>query len=86
MTVGALLLWLIIGAVAGWLAGEFTKGSGFGLVGNIVIGILGAIVGGYLAGLIGLGGGGIIWTTIIATIGAIIVLYIASLVAGRRNI
>jgi uncharacterized membrane protein YeaQ/YmgE (transglycosylase-associated protein family) len=86
MGVGALLAWLLIGAIAGWLAGELTRGHGFGLVGNIIIGILGAVVGGWLAGALGLGDGGTIWTILVATIGAIIVLFIASLVAGRRPV
>ena len=44
MTLEALIIWLVIGAVAGWLAGQIVKGYGFGLVGNIVVGIIGAII------------------------------------------
>ena len=61
-------LWfIIIGAVAGWLAGTLMKGGGFGLIGDIVVGILGGIVGGWLAGELGIGGEGIIGSLLIAT-------------------
>ncbi|HSV22096.1 MAG TPA: GlsB/YeaQ/YmgE family stress response membrane protein, partial [Xanthobacteraceae bacterium] len=53
MTIEALIIWLVIGAVAGWLAGLLVKGYGFGLIGNIVVGIVGAIVAGWLLPRIG---------------------------------
>ncbi len=49
-----IIIWLVVGAIAGWLAGNIMKGRGFGLIGNIIIGIVGGILGGYLFGLIGL--------------------------------
>jgi len=49
-----LIAWLIIGAVAGWLAGVLVKGGGFGLLADILIGIVGAVIGGWLAGLLGI--------------------------------
>ena len=73
----SLITWLIIGAVAGWLAGLIVKGYGFGLVGNIVIGIIGAIIAGWLLPMIGVViGGGIIAAIIDAVIGAVILLVI----------
>jgi uncharacterized membrane protein YeaQ/YmgE (transglycosylase-associated protein family) len=81
MTIEALIIWLIVGAVAGWLAGQIVKGMGFGLIGNIVVGIVGAFVAGWLLPKIGLGAGGdIIWSIIHATIGAVILLFIIGLI------
>ncbi len=74
------ILFLIIGAVAGWLAGNFMKGSGFGLLGNILVGIVGSFIGGFLFGLLGLQGFGLIGSLVTATVGAVVLLYIISLV------
>ena len=74
-----LLYFLIIGAISGWLAGQLWKGSGFGLLGNIIAGIVGSFVGSWIAGKLGIGGGGLLWQIIIATCGAWIVLFIISL-------
>ena len=49
----SILIWLVVGAVAGWLAGQFIKGGGFGLIGNIVVGIIGSVIAGYLLPLMG---------------------------------
>lgn len=77
MTVESLLIFLLIGAVAGWLAGVLVKGYGFGLVGNIVVGIVGAFVAGLLFPAIGLGfGGGIVGSIIYATLGAVVLLLV----------
>jgi len=76
-----LIIWLIIGAVAGWLAGQIMTGGGFGLVGNIIVGIVGALVGGWLLPRLGIYiGGGVVAAIINAAIGAIIVLFVISLV------
>lgn len=75
MTIEALIIWLVIGAVAGWLAGLIMKGYGFGLVGNIVVGIVGSIIAGWLLPRIGFVlVGGIIADIINAVIGAVILL------------
>jgi len=60
MNLTSLLIFLAIGAVAGWLAGQVLKGGGYGLLGNIVIGVIGSVVGGYLFGLFGIAAGGLI--------------------------
>ncbi len=74
-------LWFIlIGAIAGWLAGQITKGGGFGLIGNIIVGILGAVIGGWLAGVLGIGGSGLLGAILIATGGAIVLLFVVSLI------
>ncbi|MEA2571492.1 MAG: hypothetical protein QOI24_3493 [Acidobacteriota bacterium] len=81
------LIWfLIIGAIAGWLAGQFMKGSGFGLLGDIVVGIIGAFLGGYLFRLAGVNlGGGLIGAIVVAFIGAIVLLFLVGLISGRRG-
>jgi uncharacterized membrane protein YeaQ/YmgE (transglycosylase-associated protein family) len=74
-------LWfIIIGIIAGWLAGVIMKGGGFGLVGDMVVGILGAILGGWLFSKFGASaGGGLIGSIIVATIGAIVLILILRL-------
>ena len=76
MTLTAIVLWLVIGAVAGWLAGQLMRGRGLGLVGNIVVDIIGAFVGGWLlGGVLGISiGGGLIGAILNATVGAVVVL------------
>ncbi|HEX4948768.1 MAG TPA: GlsB/YeaQ/YmgE family stress response membrane protein [Blastocatellia bacterium] len=81
MTVEGLIIFLLIGAVAGWLAGVILKGGGFGLIGNIVAGIIGAFVGGWLFRELGISiGTGIVSTIITAAIGAIVVLLVVGLI------
>ncbi len=72
-----LVIFLLIGAVAGWLAGFLVKGGGFGILGNIVIGIIGAVVGGFLFGLLGISTTGMAGSIITATAGAVVLLFIA---------
>ena len=75
MSANLLLVWLIVGAVAGWLAGMIMKGGGFGLVGDIVVGIIGAVVGGWLLTALGVTiGTGLISVIAMATIGAVALL------------
>jgi uncharacterized membrane protein YeaQ/YmgE (transglycosylase-associated protein family) len=74
------ILFLIIGAVAGWLAGNIMKGRGFGVLGNIVVGIVGSFLGGMLFGALGLKAFGLIGSLITATVGAVVLLYLISLV------
>jgi uncharacterized membrane protein YeaQ/YmgE (transglycosylase-associated protein family) len=75
------IVWfLLVGLVAGWLAGKITKGSGFGLLGDIVIGVIGAFVGGFLFRLVGISAGGTVGSVIVATIGAIVLVYIVGLI------
>lgn len=76
-----LIAWLIIGAVAGWLAGTFVKGGGFGLLGDIVVGIIGAFIGGWLAGVLHISvGSGWISSILVAAVGAALLLLILRLV------
>jgi uncharacterized membrane protein YeaQ/YmgE (transglycosylase-associated protein family) len=71
-----LVIWLVIGGIAGWLAGVIVKGYGYGLVGNIAIGILGSIIGGWLFGNYFVGSvGGLPGAILGATVGAVILLF-----------
>ena len=75
MDVQALIIWLVVGAIAGWLAGMVVKGSGYGLIGDIVVGILGGLFAGWLLPQVGIViGSGIIAAIIDAFIGAVILL------------
>jgi len=80
MDITGLLIFLAIGALAGWLAGILMKGSGFGLLGDMVIGIIGAVVGGYLFGLLGVIAGGLIGSIVTATVGAVVLLFLIRLI------
>ncbi len=69
------LLWfLIVGVLAGWLAGKLTRGRGFGLLGDLLIGIVGAFIGGFVFRLLGLGAYGLLGSLICATVGAVILV------------
>jgi len=81
MALESLIIWLVIGAVAGWLAGQIMKGGGFGLVGDVIVGIVGAVVGGWLLPRIGISiGGGMLGEILNAVIGACLVLFILRLI------
>jgi uncharacterized membrane protein YeaQ/YmgE (transglycosylase-associated protein family) len=82
MDMQSLIILLVIGAIAGWLAGQIMKGGGFGLIGDIIVGIVGAFIGSWLWGWLHLPGIGPWWLTAIisATIGACILLFIIRLV------
>lgn len=81
MAVETILIWILVGAVAGWLAGLVVRGFGFGLVGNIIVGIVGAFLGGWLFGVLGFAiGGGIINTIFTAFIGAVVLLLLVRVI------
>jgi uncharacterized membrane protein YeaQ/YmgE (transglycosylase-associated protein family) len=75
-------LWfLIVGIVAGWLAGQIMKGGGFGLIGDLVVGVVGAFIGGFIFTSLGVSGGaGLLGSIIVATIGAVVLLFIVRLI------
>jgi uncharacterized membrane protein YeaQ/YmgE (transglycosylase-associated protein family) len=69
------LVWLVIGAVAGWLAGVVMKGSGYGCIGNVIVGIIGSLVGGWVFSLLGFGPGrGLLGSIITAFVGAVLLI------------
>jgi uncharacterized membrane protein YeaQ/YmgE (transglycosylase-associated protein family) len=88
-----ILIWLVVGLVAGFLASVVMRGGGYGVVGDIVVGLVGALLGGFLAGLLGLGSSGLVGSIIIAFIGACILIAILRAVSrgsssrgfGRRR-
>lgn len=84
ITLTSLVIWALIGLIAGWLAGELTRGRGFGVVGNIIIGIVGAILGGILLGFLGIDPGGFVGEVIQALIGALVLIALLSAVGGTR--
>ena len=71
------IVWtLLIGLIAGWLAGMLTKGSDFGLLGNLIVGVVGALLGSFVFGLLGITAWGLLGRLVIATAGAILLLYL----------
>jgi uncharacterized membrane protein YeaQ/YmgE (transglycosylase-associated protein family) len=76
----SIVIFLVIGAIAGWLAGNVMKGGGFGLVGDIVVGIIGAFIGGWLFGVLGIAAGGLIGAVITAFVGACVLLFVIRLI------
>ena len=84
---GGLLAWLIVGLVAGWLAGQFMKGGGYGPVGDLLMGVVGALVGGFVAGLIGLTGSvGLVGSIVVAFLGACLFIGLVRLLPGRSPV
>src|SRR5436309_8188344 len=79
-------LWfLIVGIIAGFLAGKVMRGTGFGLIGDLIVGVLGALLGGWVFGLLHISlGGGLIGSIIVAFIGAVILIWLVGLIRGRR--
>lgn len=80
MVVQELIIYLAIGAVAGWLAGTLVKGGGFGLIGNIVVGIIGAFLGGFVFNFLGIAVSGLVGSIIMATVGAVILIFVVRLI------
>jgi uncharacterized membrane protein YeaQ/YmgE (transglycosylase-associated protein family) len=91
MSIFDLIAWVVLGAIAGWLAGLIVGGHGLGVIGTIVLGIVGALVGGFLVSALGLPTGGAelgeinLLSIIVAVVGAVIVVWVASLLMGRRS-
>lgn len=87
MNPGGILAWLLVGLVAGWLAGQFMRGGGFGLIGDIVMGIVGAFVGGLLFAFLLPGSAvGLIGSVVVAFIGAVVLILAIRVLPGRSPI
>jgi uncharacterized membrane protein YeaQ/YmgE (transglycosylase-associated protein family) len=80
--------WIIIGAVAGWLTGKIMKGSGFGFIMDMIVGLVGAVIGGFISSHLGLGGvneHGLMISILIAVVGAVLLTLILRLISGNRS-
>ena len=77
--------WLIVGLIAGWLAGKVSRGRGFGCFANILLGLVGAILGGWIFTKLGIFGGGLLFSIAAATLGAVILVAIAGMFAGSEK-
>ncbi|HEV2425083.1 MAG TPA: GlsB/YeaQ/YmgE family stress response membrane protein [Terriglobia bacterium] len=71
-----IIWWIVVGLIAGWAAGKIMKGGGYGVIADIVLGILGGIIGGWIVGFFGLAGGGLISSILVAILGAVILIWI----------
>ena len=78
----SVIAWIIIGLIAGWLAGTIFRGRGFGCIADIVLGMVGAIIGGWIFLKLGILGGGMIYSIAAATVGAVILVAIAKIFSG----
>ncbi|MEE9374053.1 MAG: GlsB/YeaQ/YmgE family stress response membrane protein [Saprospiraceae bacterium] len=77
MSIESIIIWVLLGAVAGWLAGQLMKGKGYGTLGNIAIGIVGSFIGGWLGGKLGIGNavvGGLSLASLLTAVGGSVVL------------
>jgi uncharacterized membrane protein YeaQ/YmgE (transglycosylase-associated protein family) len=79
------IAWIIIGLIAGWIAGHITRGRGFGCLVNVILGLIGAVIGGWIFTRIGLVGFGFWWSLAAATVGAVLLVAIARLFAGGER-
>jgi uncharacterized membrane protein YeaQ/YmgE (transglycosylase-associated protein family) len=75
-----LIYFLLIGLVAGWLAGKVMKGSGYGLIGDLVIGVVGAFLGGWIFGLLHIAAGGLIGLLVTAFVGAVVLVWLLRMI------
>ena len=80
MSLTGLIWFLLIGLIAGWLAGKVMRGGGFGLVGDMIVGVIGALLGGWLFGLLGIAAGGLIGSLITAFVGAVVLIFLLRLI------
>jgi uncharacterized membrane protein YeaQ/YmgE (transglycosylase-associated protein family) len=80
-----IIWWILVGLIAGWLTGKVMRGSGFGVIGDIAIGILGALAGGFLFSHLGFAGsGGLFYSIFVAFLGAVILTWLFRLITGNR--
>lgn len=82
---GSLISWILIGLLAGWLAGKLSRGRGYGCITNVILGLIGAILGGWIFTKLGIWGGGFLYSLAAATVGAVVLVAIARLFAGSGD-
>jgi uncharacterized membrane protein YeaQ/YmgE (transglycosylase-associated protein family) len=78
-----LIWWAVVGLIAGWAAGKIMKGGGYGVIMDIILGIVGAVLGGWLVGFVGIHAGGFIGTILVAILGAVILIWITRLIKKK---
>jgi uncharacterized membrane protein YeaQ/YmgE (transglycosylase-associated protein family) len=78
----SIIVWIIIGLIAGWLAGKVSRGRGFGCIADIILGMVGAILGGWIFSKLNIHGGGLVFSIAAATVGAVILVAIARIFSG----
>jgi uncharacterized membrane protein YeaQ/YmgE (transglycosylase-associated protein family) len=81
----SVIAWVIIGLIAGWLAGTVSRGRGFGCIADIILGMVGAIIGGWIFVKLGIFGGGLLYSIAAATVGAVILVAIARIFSGGKD-
>lgn len=81
---GGIIAWIIVGIIAGWLTGLVMKGGGYGIIGDLIVGLIGALIGGFLVGLLMPGSVGFIGSIIVAFIGAVVLVIILRALTGSR--
>ena len=81
----SVIAWVIIGLIAGWLAGTVSRGRGFGCIADIILGMVGAILGGWIFSKLGILGGGLLFSIAAATVGAVILVAFARLFSGGKG-
>jgi uncharacterized membrane protein YeaQ/YmgE (transglycosylase-associated protein family) len=79
---GSLMGWILIGLLAGWLAGTVSRGAGFGCIANVILGLIGSVLGGWIFSRLGIFGGGFIYSLAAATVGAVVLVAVARLFGG----
>jgi uncharacterized membrane protein YeaQ/YmgE (transglycosylase-associated protein family) len=80
-----LISWILIGLIAGWLAGKIARGAGFGCITDIILGLVGSLLGGWIFTKLGIFGGGFLYSLAAATLGAVILVAIAHLFSSGRS-
>jgi uncharacterized membrane protein YeaQ/YmgE (transglycosylase-associated protein family) len=80
MSLTGLIWFLLIGLIAGWLAGKVVRGGGYGVIGDMVVGVIGALIGGWLFGQLGIAAGGLLGAIITAFVGAVILILLLRLI------
>lgn len=79
----ALVWFILIGIAAGWFAGQIMKGGGFGILGDLIVGVIGSLLGGWLFGLAHIGLGGLLGQLVVATVGAVVLLFLLRLIKKK---
>ncbi len=80
----SLIGWILIGLVAGWLAGKVTRGAGFGCIANVILGLIGALIRGWVFTKLGIFGGGLLYSLAAATVGAVLLVAVARLFSSNK--